>query len=81
MDEEIRNRPDELSKNLQLNRYAVDEGAAQDLVHGASQISNYEALFAYRVWMGQDARGYLEELPDGLSDHLDGPYWQSMYKT
>ena len=80
LDEEILNGKDELSRNLQLNVSTVDENAARELVQGKAEKSHFEALFAYRVWMGQDSRGYVEEHPEGLSDHLDGPYWQSVNK-
>src|SRR5215207_7917093 len=33
-------------------------------------------LRAYRIFIGEDARGPRPELPDNLADKLDGVYWE-----
>lgn len=61
------------------NLLGLTESGVADLISGAGGKKSHlhkDWKRAYRINMGLDARGEVEELPDNLNDGLDGLYWE-----
>lgn len=75
LDEAFRNGPTLFEKNLQIGIPDVDIDKVKDLVGNKRNDFETRALFEYRVYMRQDAREYVPDVPEELKSALDGLFW------